>query len=151
MLGGHAEPVDEAAAHRECRVQRDLLRGDRGNERLERVGREGRAEARHESHRVGENGIALCKLMERRQVELEAEQLAHDGLDLVVQRLDAHAAFGRRDPDLASVDDTVQTTVVPDVRAIDAPEREAVERPLEVVRLRYRKETHAPHANRDGF
>jgi hypothetical protein len=76
------------------------------------------------------------------QVELEAEELVYDGLDLLVQRLDAYAAFGPRDPDLASVDDPVQTTVVPDVCTIDAPEREPVERALEVVRLRYRDKTH---------
>ena len=143
MLGGHAEPVDEAAAHRERRVQRDLLRGDRGHERLEGIRCERWAEARHASHRVRKNRIALRELVERRQVELEAEQLAYDRLDLVVERLDVHAALGRRDPDLAAVDDTMQTTVVPDVRAIDAPEREAVERPVEVVRLRYRQQAHA--------
>jgi hypothetical protein len=36
----------------------------------------------------------------------------------------------------------VETTLVPDVRTVDAPKSEAVERALEVVRLRYRKETH---------
>jgi len=36
----------------------------------------------------------------------------------------------------------VQAGVVPNVRAVDAPEREAVERALEVVWLRYRNETH---------
>ena len=66
----------------------------------------------------------------------------HDRLDLLVQGLDAYAALGRRDPDFASVDDTVQTSVVPDVRAIHAPKREAVERALVVVRLRYRNKTH---------
>src|SRR5512133_1811496 len=71
-FGDDAEPVDEAAAHRECRVQRDLLRGDRGNQRLESVRREGWAEPRHESHCVGEDGIALCKSMKWRQFELEA-------------------------------------------------------------------------------
>jgi hypothetical protein len=80
--------------------------------------------------------------MKWRQVELEAEQLAYDGLDLVVHRLDVHAALGPCDPDLASPNHTVYATIVPDIRAIDAPEPEPVERALEVVRLRYRKETH---------
>ena len=48
-----------------------------------------------------------------------------------------------RDPDFATVDDTMQPAVVNDVRPVDAPEREAVERQLEVVRLRNREETHA--------
>ena len=59
----------------------------------------------------------------------------------------SHAAGGRRDPDLAPVDDAVQAAVVPDVRAVDAPEREAVERELEVVRLRNREQTHAAEAS----
>jgi hypothetical protein len=93
-------------------------------------------------HRIGEYGIALREGVKRRQVELEPEELAYDRLDLLVQGLDVYAALGGRDPDFATVDDTVQTTVVPDVRTIDAPEREAIERALEVVRLRYRNETH---------
>jgi len=85
---------------------------------------------------------ALRELQERRQIELEPEELAYDRLDLVVQRLDVHAALGRRDPDFAPAHHTVQAGVVPNVRAVDAPEREAVERALEVVWLRYRNETH---------
>ena len=42
--GRVAEALDEAAADRERRAQRDLLRGDRGDEALERVGRERRPE-----------------------------------------------------------------------------------------------------------
>jgi hypothetical protein len=84
----------------------------------------------------------LRERVKRRQVELEPKELAYDRFDLLVQRLDAYAALGRRDPNFAAVDDTVEPTVAPDVRAIDAPEREAVERALEVVRLRYRNETH---------
>jgi hypothetical protein len=75
----------------------------------------------------------------------------HHGGDLFVQGIDVHAALGGRNPDLASPDHPMETPVVPDVRAIDAPEGEAVERSREVVRLRYREQTHAPHANCGGF
>jgi hypothetical protein len=45
----------------------------------------------------------------------------------------------------------VQTTAVPDIRTIDAPEREPVERPGEVIRLRHRQQTHAPRLTAAGF
>jgi hypothetical protein len=37
----------------------------------------------------------------------------------------------------------MEAAVEPHVRAVDAPEGEAVERQLEVVRLRHREEAHA--------
>ena len=40
-----AQPLDEPVADRDRRIERDLLRGDRGDQRLERVGRERRSEA----------------------------------------------------------------------------------------------------------
>jgi len=43
----------------------------------------------------------LRPLVEPREVELEAEQLAHHRPGLVVERLDAHAAASRLDPHLA--------------------------------------------------
>ncbi len=125
-------------------MQRHLLRRDRRDERLERVRCKRRTKAGQEPHSVGENGITLRELEKRRQVECKAEQFAHDGLDRLVERLDIHAALGRRDSNLTSVHDTVQAALVPGVRAVDAPEGEAVERALEVVRLRDRKVTHRP-------
>src|SRR5207245_11278071 len=115
---------------------------DRGDERLERIGRERRAKAVQPAHSLREDRIAVREGVERLEIELETEQLAHDGLDHVVERLDLHAAVRRRDPDLPPGDDAVKPSVVKDVRTIDAPEREAVERAREVVRLRYADETH---------
>jgi hypothetical protein len=80
--------------------------------------------------------------VERLKVELQAQQLPDDRFDRLVERLDLHPASSRRDSHLAPVDDAVQAAVVPDVRAVDAPEREAVERELEVVRGRHRDESH---------
>jgi hypothetical protein len=144
MLGGDAEAVDEAAAHSERGVQRHLLRGDRRHERLERVRCERRPKPGHQPHGVGEHRIALRELEKRRQVELEPEQLAHHALDRGVQRLDVDAAVGRGDSNLTPSHDTVQAALVPDVRAVDSPEREAVERALEVIRLRDSQVTHRP-------
>ena len=43
------------------------------------------------AHRLGQHRVALRMGVERRQVELEAEELPYDRLDPVVQRLDVHA------------------------------------------------------------
>ena len=60
--------------------------------------------------------------------------------DLVVARLDPHAARRRLDAHLAAGDDAVQATVVPEVREIGAVRAKALGRRLEVVRLREREE-----------
>jgi len=52
-------------------VQRHLLCGDRGDERLERVGCEGRTEARHEPHRFGEDGIDPSRSVQGRAVDID--------------------------------------------------------------------------------
>src|SRR6266511_5126881 len=43
--GAHTEPLDETAADRKRRMQRDLLCRDRRDERLERIGCDGRAQS----------------------------------------------------------------------------------------------------------
>src|SRR5215212_3412818 len=125
MLGALAVAVDQTAANRERGVQRDLLRGDRRDEGFERIGRERRAEAREPPYSFGEHGLALRERKKWRQVELEPEQLAYDGLDHVVERLDLDAAGRVRDANLPAGDDAVQRAVLPDVGAIDPPEGEA--------------------------
>ena len=117
-------------------MERDLLCRDRGHERLERIRRERRPVAGKPTHGLSEYRIAPGKLDERRQVELEPEELAHGRLDRLVEGLDVDAAPGARDPYLPSRDDPVETAVQPDGRAVHAPEGEAVKREVEVVRLR---------------
>src|SRR5690242_8686371 len=119
-------------------MERDLLRRDRGDERFEGIDRERRAKAREPLRGRGEHLLALRECVERLQIEVEADQLAHDRLDLVVERLGVHPAGRVGDTYLASGDDAVEAAVVPDVRAVDAPECEAVERGVEVVGLRNR-------------
>ena len=143
--------IDETAARTgERRVQRDLLRGDRRHQRLERVGRERRAESGKAAHRVGQNRVCSRELPERGEVQLQPEQLPHDWLDRVVERLDVDTVRRRGDPHLASVHDAVETAFVPEVGAVDTPEHETVERQLEVVRLGDRERGHRCSLRDDG-
>src|SRR5207253_5918228 len=87
------------------------------------------------------------ELVEGVEVELESEQLPYGRLDRVVERLDAHTAVRGLDPNLSARDHAVEAPVLPDVGAIDAPECEAVERPLEVVRLRHCDDGHDAEAS----
>jgi hypothetical protein len=123
-------------------VQRDLLRGDRCHQRLERIGREGRTESRELAGQAGQHGLALGPLVERREVELRAEQLADDRPCLFVERLDAHAAASGRDPDLPPSNDAVQEAVCPEIRQVRPERAIATRRELEVVGLRQAQQRH---------
>src|SRR5207253_10332339 len=101
-----AEALDEAAAGRERREERDLLRGDRRDDRLEGVGRERRSQAAQPGDEPRQNGLLFGELVELVQVaEVEAEELADDGIRGAVERFDVHASLGTRDLHLAAVDD----------------------------------------------
>ena len=91
-----AEPLDQAVADRDGRAQRDLLRGDRRHERLERVGHERRAEAGEPRDDLGEHRVARGPGKERVELELEPEQLLDDRARLVVERLDRRRPRARR-------------------------------------------------------
>jgi hypothetical protein len=139
VVGGNAETFDEAAAHRKGCVERHLLRGDRRDECLEGVRRERWAVARQAAHCSREHRISLCELDERRKVEVETQQPAHDRLDRVVERFDVDSARRGSDAHLAAVDHAVEPALEPHIRAVDAPEGEAVEGAFEVVGLRDRE------------
>ena len=76
-----AVALDEAAADRERGVERDLLRRDRGDERLERIGRERRTEAREQQHEPREHVVARRPAREGVEIERRAEQRQHLALD----------------------------------------------------------------------
>ena len=135
MLGPLAEALDEPVADRERREERDLLRDDRADEHLERIGDEQRPEPTQAVGETGDVGVPGRERRERGQVEAESEQLSHDRLDLGVERVDVHAAGGGFDPHLASADDAVQTALVPEVREVGPERAEALGREREVVRL----------------
>src|SRR4051812_27881125 len=126
-LRAFAEALDEPAPNRERGVERHLLRGDRRYERFERIRRERRAKAGETMERLGEDGLTLGKTVELFQVELQTHELADDRLDVCVERLGVDSSSRRRDANLAAMDNAVQSALVPDVRAIDAPVREPIE------------------------
>ena len=134
VLSRLAVALDQAAADRECRVEADLLRRDRGDERLERVPDERWAKAREGSRGAGEDGIAEGggKLGEDGEIPLRPEQM----LDLgPACRLGPHASRRGLEPYLAAADYAVQGAVVPEVRPVRSERgKRSVE--LEAVRVR---------------
>ena len=92
----NAEALDEAIEDCAGRLQRDLLRRDRPDEHLERLGRERGPKASEPGDLRRSDRIGL----EPREVELGAEELEHDPARLLVERLDVHAAGRCLDPNL---------------------------------------------------
>ena len=131
-----AEALDQAGANREGGVERHLLRGDRGHEHLPAVRDEGRPVAGERLPQRREHGLGGGPGPEALEVEWRSEEPCHLAGDLVVVRLDPHAAGRRFDAHLAAGDDAVQPALVPQVRAVGAVRAEALGRGVEVVRLR---------------
>src|SRR5206468_2321844 len=65
VAGALAEALDQAVADREGGEERDLLRGDRGDDRLERVRRDRRAEPGEAADELPEHGIARREVVGR--------------------------------------------------------------------------------------
>ena len=143
MLRASSERGDQPVPDRKRREQRDLLRADRRHERLERVGSERRTKAGERRDEPREDGLRGRERGEGVEVELEPEQLADDGLGPRVERFHPHAAVGRLDPHLASVDDAVQAAFTPEVREVGPERAVALGRELEVVGRRNKKKRHA--------
>ena len=93
MLRSHAEALDQPVADRKGRSERDLLRGDRGDEALEGLDRDRRSQPAELRDEAGERRVARGESVERVEVELGAEQLANHGLDARVEGLDVGAAL----------------------------------------------------------
>ena len=70
----------------------------------------------------------------------------YDRLGLGVQGFDVDAARCRLDPHLATADDAVEPTLVPEVGEIGPEDAEAVGRQLEVERLGQGEERHSMRA-----
>ena len=117
-----AEALDQPVPDRGRGEERHLLRGDRADEHLERVGDQRRPESDERRHELAEHLVAGRPGVERLEVEREPDERAHDRLGLAVERLGVDAAGRRLDAQLASADDAVQAALVPHARAID-PER----------------------------
>ena len=140
MLGRLAEALDQAAANRERGLERDLLGRDRGDERLERIGREGRAEAGEAARETGEDRVVGREGGEGGKVEARPEQGPHRRLDLAAPGIDVDAAGCSFDAHLAPADDPVQATLVPEIRAVDAEDAKALGGEREVVRRGQRQQ-----------
>jgi hypothetical protein len=76
------------------------------------------------------------------EVEVEAQQLADDRLDLRVERLDLDAAVRRSDPHLPAADGAVQRPVLPHRGPVEPEGAEARGRQLERERLGRREKRH---------
>src|SRR5438132_6504928 len=109
VLTAAAEGGDEPVADRKRSEQRHLLRTDRRDERLERIGRKRRAEPRECRNEPREYGLGGRERAEGLEIELEPKQLSDHRFGPRVERLGPDAAVRGLHADLASVDDTVQT------------------------------------------
>ena len=97
------------------RLERDLLRGDRGDERLERVGLQRRPEARERRDESARASRPRRPGVEAVEIERQAEEAKRLPLDRGVVRLDVDSARRRLDPHLAAGEDAVQAVVAPEV------------------------------------
>ena len=97
----------------------------------------GRAEPRQPRRQGRERRLpGLRPAVERRELEVGAEQLEDDRPRLVVQRLDVDAAGRGADAHLPPCDRAVQRPVHEAVREVGAERAEAARREREVERLR---------------
>src|SRR5262245_16283793 len=135
MLGADAEALDQPVADRERGVERDLLSGDRRDDALERLDGDRRPQPAELLGETRQHRLGRGERVKRIEVELGAEELAHDGLDIGVERLDVDASVGPRDPHLLTADDPVQPALVPEVREVGPEGTGAGGRELEGVRL----------------
>src|SRR5262249_44659545 len=114
MLGLLAEALDQAVADREGGEERDLLRGDRADQRFERIGRERRPESAELLRQVAHYRV-LRSSVEGLEVEQPTEQRSHFRLDLGVEWLHVDAAWRGFDPHLPPTHHSEQTSLVPKV------------------------------------
>ena len=136
----NAEPLDQPRAHRECGVERHLLRGDQTDEHLPRIRDERRPVGAQRLRQGGQRRLGRRPGPEAPELERRPEEPRRLAEDVVVGRLDLDAAGRRLEPHLAARDDAVQPAVVPGVGAVDAVGAEALGRGEEVVWLRQREE-----------
>ena len=143
VLGTDAEALDQPVADREGGMERDLLRGDRRDEALERLDGDRRTQPTELVDEAGQDRLGGGEGVERIEVELGAEEPAHDGLDAGVERLNVDTAGRFGDPHLPALDDPVQPAFVPEVREVCAEGAVARGRELEGVGLGKLEERHA--------
>ena len=142
MLGPLAEALDHAAADCERGEHGDLLRRDRSHEGLERVRREGRAEAGQLPRQPREDGIRLRELVERARSNGAPRRVRTTGSSPFASGSTETPPGAGSIRSSLPVHDAVQPAFVPQVGPVDAEGAEALGRDVEVVRLREWEERH---------
>ncbi len=135
MDPGDAESLDEPAPDRSRRLERHLLRGDRGDERLEWIDLQRRPEAGQPGREPRENFISLRPAVEAVEIERQPEEVEHLRLDRLVVRGDVDAAGGSLDPHLPAGEETIDAAFTPAGCPVEAVHVEAGGREFEVVGL----------------
>ena len=145
VLRPFAEPLDQAVADREGGEERDLLRGNRADERLEGIRRERRPEPGDPAGEAPYDLVGRAR-PGREGAEVERRRRAASGPRSRSPRRAARlrAARGGRsagpsarlDPHLPPGDHPVEPALVPQVREVRPEGAEALGRDVEVVRLR---------------
>src|SRR5262249_37551529 len=131
-----AEPLHHSVADGKSREERDLLRGDRTDDRLVGVGREGRPQAGESLYQRAQDLGLFCPDVDSPEVEAGPDHRPRDRFGLGVERRDVDAAGCGLDPELTPLDDPVYATLVPEVGEVRPERSEAFGRDIEVVRLR---------------
>ena len=135
-----AEALDEPVPDRGRRDERDLLRRDRADEHLERIGDQRRPEADERRHELTQHLVACRPRIERLGLQREADERTDDGL-LSSSSGSASTPPGAGSiPQLATADHAVQSS--PSCHktcAVDAERAKARRRQLERERLRSRE------------
>ena len=151
VLGPHAEALDQPVADREGAKQRDLLRGDRGDEALERARPRAAAAGRASSAASGaEHRVARGEARRRRRGRTRRPSSLRTTGSISASSGSTSTPPGAAvDPHLAPADDAVQPALVPEVREVGPERAVALGRELEVVRLGDAQERHVPDAS-DG-
>src|SRR5437588_7426105 len=144
VFAANAERRDQAVPDGERGEQGNLLGADRGDKRLEGIGREWRTEARECRNETREHGLRRSERVETVEVELQPEELAHDRFGPRIERLDADTAVCALDPHLPPVDDSLEAALVPEIREVGPERAVPLGRELEVVRRRKPENPHAP-------
>lgn len=133
MLVPNAESFDEVRADRCRSAERDLLRRDRDDERLERLRVERRPESGKHVHDPPEYGIGRRPATEGGEVERQAEEMSDLHRRILAPRLDADAAGCRGDAHLLPADHSMESPVVQDIGSVGSEVAKPRSRDREVV------------------
>jgi hypothetical protein len=131
-----AERLNQTVPHGEGRVEGDLLRRDRGDERLVGIGRQRRTEASQWVEQRREHRFRRREGGEGIEVEWLPEVTAHRFDEVDVARPDEGPTRSPLHAHLAAADDALEAAFVPEVGEVEPERAVALGGELEVERLR---------------